>query len=63
MKKIRLRKWFKYYLMTINCFLIMILAGDSENFLLFTLKNIIGISLFIFNHCLLAKYSDLFKEN
>lgn len=62
MKKIRLRKWFKYYLIIINCFLILILAGDTENFLLFTLKNIIGIILFIFNHCLLAKYSDMFKE-
>lgn len=62
MKKIRLRKWFKYYLITINCFLVLIIAGDCKSFLLFTIKNIIGISLFIFNHCLLVKYSDMFKE-
>lgn len=63
MKKIRLRKWFKYYLISINCFLILILAGDTENFLYFTIKNIIAICLFIFNHYLLVKYSDIFKEN
>lgn len=63
MKKIHLRKWFKYYLITINCFLILILAGDMENIITFTIKNVIGITLFLFNNYILFKYSDLFKEN
>ena len=63
MIKIRLRKWFKYYLITINCFLVLVLAGDMENIIAFTIKNVIGITLFLFNNYILFKYSDLFNEN
>ena len=63
MKKVRLRKWIKYYLIIVNCFLILVLAGDMENIVAFTIKNVIGITLFLFNNYILFKYSDLFKEN
>lgn len=63
MKKLRLRKWIKYYLIIVNCFLILVLVGDMENIIAFTIKNIIGIVLFLFNNYILFKYSDLFKEN
>lgn len=59
---IRIRKWVKYYLIIVNCFLVLVLAGDMENILAFTIKNVIGITLFLFNNYILFKYSDLFDK-
>lgn len=62
MKKRRLKKWVINLLMIIQFMLFIVLCGECDNLLYFTLSKIIAMFLFLINHTILYRYTDLFEE-
>ena len=62
MKKIRLKKWVEYSLISINTFMFIIMASDCENLIVFVTSHLIALLVFCFNTYLLGKYTDLMSE-
>lgn len=62
MKKRRLKKWVINLLMIIQFMLFIVLCSESDNLLYFTLSKIIAMFLFLINHTILYRYTDLFEE-
>lgn len=61
MKKVRIKEWVKILLIALNFLYVMLMSGDCDNFIVFTLSKIILMMGFIFNHLILTKYSDLYE--
>lgn len=62
MKKRRLKKWVINLLMIIQFMLFIVLCSECDNLLYFTLSKIIAMFLFLINHTILYRYTDLFEE-
>ena len=62
MKKIYLKKWVEYILLTIQFMLILIIGGESDNLSIFTVSKLIALTLLFLNHLILVKYTKLYDE-
>ena len=62
MKKIYLKKWVEYILLTIQFMLILIIGGESDNLSIFTISKLIALTLLFLNHLILVKYTKLYDE-
>lgn len=62
MKKRKLKKWVINLLMIIQFMLFIVLCCECDNLLYFTLSKIIAMFLFLINHTILYRYTDLFEE-
>lgn len=62
MKKRVLKIWIENIIIIIQCLLIMLLAGDCESNYLFFISKAIILIIFLINHLILCKYTDLFSE-
>lgn len=62
MKKRRLKKWVINLLTIIQFMLFIVLCSECDNLLYFTLSKIIAMFLFLINHTILYRYTDLFEE-
>ena len=62
MKKRKLKKWVINLLMIIQFMLFIVLCSECDNLLYFTLSKIIAMFLFLINHTILYRYTDLFEE-
>lgn len=60
-KKVILKKWVEYILLTIQFMLILILGAESDNFIIFLISKLITLVLFIVNHLILVKYTKLYE--
>ena len=61
MKKIYLKKWIEYILLTIQFMLILIIGGESDNLSIFTISKLIALTLLFLNHLILVKYTKLYE--
>lgn len=61
MKKIYLKKWLEYILLTIQFMLILIIGGESDNLSIFTISKLIALTLLFLNHLILVKYTKLYE--
>ena len=61
MKKIYLKKWVEYILLTIQFMLILIIGGESDNLSVFTISKLIALTLLFLNHLILVKYTKLYE--
>lgn len=61
MKKIYLKKWVEYILLTIQFMLILIIGGESNNLSIFTISKLIALTLLFLNHLILVKYTKLYE--
>ena len=61
MKKIYLKKWVEYILLTIQFMLILIIGGESDNLSVFTISKLIALTLLFLNHLILIKYTKLYE--
>lgn len=61
-RKLKLKKWVVYLLLTINMIAILFMGAECEDFKLFVTSKIIALGIFIINNLILAKYSDIFEE-
>ena len=61
MKKIYLKKWVEYILLTIQFMLILIIGGESDNLSIFTISKLIALTLLFLNHLILIKYTKLYE--
>lgn len=61
MKKLRLKKWVEYTLVSINTIMFFVMASDCESTMTFITSHVIALSVFSFNAYVLAKYTDLFS--
>lgn len=61
MKKIYLKKWVEYILLTIQFMLILIIGGESDNLSIFTISKLIALTLLFLNHLILVKYTKLYE--
>lgn len=59
MKKIRLRKWFKYLLIAITTILLIIVVSDAESFKIALLKDVICLPIIFINSYVLSVYGGL----
>lgn len=62
MKKRVLKDWMKNFIIIIQCLLIMLLTGDCESNYVFFISKAIFLIIFLINHLILCKYTDLFSE-
>lgn len=58
-KKVVLKKWVEYVLLTIQFMLILILGAESDNFIIFLISKLIALVIFFVNHLILVKYTKL----
>ena len=61
MKKIYLKKWIEYILLTIQFMLILILGAESDNLSVFIISKLIALTLLFLNHLILVKYTKLYE--
>ena len=61
MKKIYLKTWVEYILLTIQFMLILIIGGESDNLSVFTISKLIALTLLFLNHLILVKYTKLYE--
>ena len=61
MKKIYLKKWIEYILLTIQFMLILIIGGESDKLSIFTISKLIALILLFLNHLILVKYTKLYE--
>ena len=61
MKKIYLKKWVEYILLTVQFMLILIIGGESDNLSIFTISKLIALTLLFLNHLILVKYTKLYE--
>ena len=59
MKKIRLRKWFKYLLIAITIFLLIIVVSDAETIKIAILKDVLCLTIIFINSYVLSVYGGL----
>lgn len=62
MKKRKLKRWVINLLMIIQFVIFIVLCSDCDNLLIFTVSKIIAMFLFLINHTILYRYTDLFEE-
>ena len=60
-KKVILKKWTQYILLSIQFILILILGAECDNFTIFTLSKVIALLLFYINHKIIIKYTRLYE--
>lgn len=60
-KKVVLKKWVEYILLTIQFMLILILGAESDNFTIFLTSKLISLAIFFVNHLILIKYTKLYE--
>lgn len=60
-KKVVLKKWIEYILLTIQFMLILIIGGESDNLSIFTISKLIALTLLFLNHLILVKYTKLYE--
>lgn len=60
-KKVVLKKWVEYILLTIQFMLILILGAESDNFIIFLISKLIALVIFFVNHLILVKYTKLYE--
>ena len=60
-KKVVLKKWVEYILLTIQFMLILIIGGESDNLSVFTISKLIALTLLFLNHLILVKYTKLYE--
>lgn len=61
MKKIYLKKWVEYILLTIQFMLILIIGGESDNLSIFTISKLIALTILFLNHLILVKCTKLYE--
>ena len=59
MKKIRLRKWFKYLLIVITLFLLIIVISDATSIKRAILKDVLCLPIIFINSYVLSVYGCL----
>ena len=62
MKKRVLKDWIENLIVLTQCLLIMFMAGDCESTFVFIISKVIILGVFLINHLILYKYTDLFNE-
>lgn len=60
-KRVVLKKWVEYILLTIQFMLILILGAESDNFMIFLISKLIALVIFFVNHLILVKYTKLYE--
>lgn len=60
-KKVILKKWTQYILLSIQFMLILTLGAESDNFTIFALSKVIALLLFYMNHKIIVKYTRLYE--
>lgn len=60
-KKVVLKKWVEYILLTIQFMLILIIGAESDNFIIFLISKLIALVIFFVNHLILVKYTKLYE--
>lgn len=61
MKKLKLKKWVEDLLIIVQVIIIILMAGDCESTLYFVISKLILMIVFLIDHSILSKYTDLFK--
>lgn len=63
-KRVYLKKWVDYLLLSVNCFLVILLASinDFKNILLYLSITIISIIIISINGIILNKYSKILNK-
>lgn len=62
MKRRVLKNWIEKIIITVQFILLMLLAGECESNYVFIISKVILISVFLINHLIIWKYTDLFSE-
>lgn len=62
MKRRVLKDWIEKLIISIQFIFLMLLAGECESTSLFIISKTILLSVFLINHLILWKYTDLFSE-
>lgn len=64
MKKTRtvLKKWVEVVLLLINLLCVFIMASDSDDFIVFVISHVSGLTVFTINSYLLYKYSRYVED-
>lgn len=57
----KIKKWFRNFLLIMLLLDIVMLTGECDNDLLFYTSKIFGIMILLINSNILYKYSDVFK--
>ena len=60
-KKVILKKWVEYILLSIQFMLILTLGAECDNFIIFALSKVIALLLFYMNHKIIIKYTRLYE--
>jgi len=60
MKKRVLKKWLENLIIVIQVILIMLLGAECDNLAIFFISKLIFVSIFLLNHLILCKFTDLF---
>ena len=60
-KKVILKKWTQYILLSIQFMLLLTLGAESDNFTIFALSKVIALLLFYMNHKIIVKYTRLYE--
>ena len=60
-KKVILKKWTQYILLSIQFMLILIIGGESDNLSVFIISKLIALTLLFLNHLILVKYTKLYE--
>lgn len=60
-KKVILKKWVEYILLSIQFMLILTLGVECDNFAIFALSKVIALLLFYMNHKIIIKYTRLYE--
>ena len=58
-KKVILKKWVEYLILSVQFILILILGAESDNFIILVLSKIIALLILYMNHKILVKYTRL----
>lgn len=58
----KLKKWVVNFIIMLQCLYFILIASDCDDLKLFIYSKIILMVLMLFNHYILYKYSELFKE-
>ena len=61
-KRRRLKKWVENVLIVFNILLLVVMASDCDDLMMFTITHLSALLLFIVNNLIIAKYGRLFEE-
>ena len=62
MKRLRFKKWVEVSLIVINVLMILLMAAEVKDTLLFVVSHLGAAIVFVFNSYLLMKYTNLFED-